>query len=34
MIHTSDYTDTFIEVAEDCKAEKGIERRLGEEKSL
>lgn len=25
MIHTSDDTNTFIEVAEDCNAEKGIE---------
>ncbi len=25
MVHTSDDTNTFIEAAEDCNAEKGIE---------
>lgn len=32
MIHTSDYTNTFIEVSEDCKAEKSIEPPLKAEK--
>ena len=30
MIHTTNYTDAFIEAAEDCKAEKGMEPPLKE----
>ncbi len=32
MIHTTDYVNTFIEIAEDCKAEKGVEPPLKEDK--